>query len=81
MGAKINSKTHLLNKFLDFLISFLRVWLPSFQKVLIWPNKFLYIYKRYKKTQNFTLISNPLKKFEKNASKKFISKRTDSKSA
>jgi hypothetical protein len=27
-----------------------------------------------KKTQNFTLISNPLKKFLKNAQKKFMSK-------
>jgi histone H3/H4 len=30
--------------------------------------------KRYQKTQNFTLISNPLKKLLKNAPKKVISK-------
>jgi hypothetical protein len=30
--------------------------------------------KRYQKTQNFTLISNPLKKFKKKFTKKVISK-------
>jgi hypothetical protein len=29
MGAKMKSKTHLQSKFLDFLSSFLRVWLPK----------------------------------------------------
>jgi hypothetical protein len=45
---------------------FLRVWLQSFQKVMILPN-FLKIQNIYQKTQNFTLISNPLKKLLKNA--------------
>ncbi len=39
MGAKLKSKTHLLNMFFDFLSRFLRVRLQSFKKVLIWPKK------------------------------------------
>ncbi len=39
MGAKLKSKTHLLNTFFDFLSRFLRVWLQSLKKVLIWPKK------------------------------------------
>ena len=39
MGAKLKSKTHLLNTFFDFLSRFLRVWLQSLKKVLIWPLK------------------------------------------
>ncbi len=72
MGAKLKSKTHLLNAFFYFLSRFLCFWLQSFQKVLIWPKKIIFYknQKRYQKTQNFTLISNPLKKFS-----------TDSKSA
>ncbi len=35
MGAKLKSKTHLLNTFFDFLSRFLRVWLQSSKKVLI----------------------------------------------
>jgi hypothetical protein len=35
MGAKLKSKTHLLNTSFDFFSYFLRVWLQSFQKVLI----------------------------------------------
>ncbi len=72
MGAKLKSKTHLQNTFFDFLSRFLRVWLQSLKKVLIWP-KIFFIYKNQKrcqKTQNFTLISNPLKKLLKNAPKK-----------
>ncbi len=44
----------------------------KFQKMVIWPNKFFLgkNQKRYQKTQNFTLISNPLKKFLKNTQKK-----------
>jgi hypothetical protein len=30
MGAKLKSKTHLLNMFFDFLSRFLRVWLQNF---------------------------------------------------
>ncbi len=36
MGAKLKSKTHLQNMFFDFLSRFLRVWLQSLKKVLIW---------------------------------------------
>ncbi len=60
MGAKLKSKTHLRNTFFDFLSRFLRVWLQSLKKVLIWPKNF----------KNFMLISNPLKKLWKNAPKK-----------
>ncbi len=71
MGAKLKSKTHLLNTFFDFLCRFLRVWLQSLKKVLIWPKTFfLEKSKRRQKTQNFTLISNPLKKLLKNAPQK-----------
>ncbi len=72
MGAKLKSKTHLLNTFFDFLSRFLRIWLQSLKKVLIWHKKkfFLKNRKRCQKTQNFTLISNPLKKLWKNAPKK-----------
>jgi hypothetical protein len=35
MGAKLKSKTHLHNRFFDFLSRFLRVWLQSLKKVLI----------------------------------------------
>ncbi len=42
MGAKLKSKTHLLNTFFDFLSRFLRVWLQSLKKVLIWPKKFFF---------------------------------------
>jgi hypothetical protein len=63
MGAKLKSKTHLQNTFFDFLSRFLRVWLQSLKKVLIWPKKNFLAknQKRFQKTQNFTLISNPLK--------------------
>ena len=39
MGAKLKSKTHLQNTFFDILSRFLRVWLQSLKKVLIWPKK------------------------------------------
>ncbi len=72
MGAKLKSKTHLQNTFFDFLSRFLRVLLQSLKKVLIWPKKnfFWKNPKRCQKTQNSTLILNPLKKFLKNAPKK-----------
>ncbi len=70
MGANLKSKTHLQNKYFDFLSHFLRVWLQSLKKVLIWPKKL----NRCQKTQNFTLILNLLKKLWKNALKKVISK-------
>ncbi len=73
MGAKLKSKTHLLNTFFDFLSNFLRVWLQSLKKVQIRPKKifcFEKIKKMCKKTQNFMLILNPLKRLLKNAHKK-----------
>jgi hypothetical protein len=86
MGAKLKSKTHLQNTFFDFLSRFLphlqntffdflsrflRICSQSSQKVQVWPKKIvLKNRKRCQKTQNFTLISNPLKKLEKNAHKK-----------
>ena len=41
MDAKLKSKTHLQNTFFDFLSRFLRVWLKSLKKVLIWHKKIL----------------------------------------
>ncbi len=72
MGAKLKFKTHLLNTYFDFLSRFLRVWLQSLKKVLIWPKKIFFWknWKSFQKTQNFTLISNTLKKLWKNAPKK-----------
>ena len=63
-------------RFFDFLSRFLRVVLQSLKKVLIWPKNFFFSQyrKRCQNTQNFTLISNPLKKLLKNAPKKVISK-------
>jgi hypothetical protein len=37
MGAKLKSKTHLLNTFFDILSRFLGVWFQSLKKILIWP--------------------------------------------
>jgi hypothetical protein len=48
MGAKLKSKTHLLNTFFDFLSRFLRVWLQSLKKVLIWPKQ-IFFWKKSKK--------------------------------
>ncbi len=76
MGAKLKSKTHLLNKFFWFFEPFFASLALNFEKVLIWPLK-KFIWKNQKrclKTQNFTLISNPLKKLLTNAQKKVTSK-------
>jgi hypothetical protein len=48
MGAKLKSKTHLQNTFFDFLSRFLRVWLQSLKKVLIWPKK-IFVFEKIKK--------------------------------
>ncbi len=61
MGEKLKSKKHLQNRFFWFLSRFLRVWLQSLKKVLIWPKVFFSI-KKVSKTQNFMLILNPLLK-------------------
>ncbi len=52
MGAKLKSKTHLQNKFFDFLSRFLRVWLQSLKKVLIWPLKTFFFEKSKKVSKN-----------------------------
>ncbi len=51
MGAKLKSKTHLLNTFFDFVSRFLRVLLQSFQKVIICPKKNVN-QKRYQQSKN-----------------------------
>ncbi len=52
MGAKLKSKTHLQNTFFDFLSRFLRVWLQSLKKVLIWPKKNYFLKKIKKGVKN-----------------------------
>jgi hypothetical protein len=52
MGAKLKSKTHLLNTFFDFLSRFLRIWLQSLKKVLIWPKKKKCLKKSIKVSKN-----------------------------
>jgi hypothetical protein len=63
-----------IKKGFPFFAPFLHLWLQSLKKVLIWPKKIIFEKnrKRYQKTQNFTLISNPLKNFQKNVPKKVI---------
>jgi hypothetical protein len=67
MGAKLKSKTHLQNTFFDFLKGFLRVGFKVFRSANMTPKKFFFYKneKKISKTQNFTLISNPLKKLLK----------------
>ncbi len=66
MGAKLKSKTHLQNTFFDFLIPFLRIWLQSLKKVLIWPNIFFFKSKKVSKNADFESVE----KVVKNAPKK-----------
>ncbi len=70
MGAKFKSKTHLLNT-VGLLVfgAVLLVWVQSLEKVLTWPKK-CFNKKIYQKTQNFMLISNPMKKFFFNVQQK-----------
>ncbi len=72
MGAKLKSKTHLLNTFFDFLSRFLRVWLQSLKKVLIWPktNFFLKKSKKVSKNAEFYADFESVEKVIKNAPKK-----------
>ncbi len=76
MGAKLKSKTHLLNTFFDFLSRFLRVWLQSLKKVLIWPKKnfFEKIEKGVKKRRISRWFRIRWKNCEKMHQKKVISK-------
>ncbi len=52
MGAKLKSKTHLQNTFFYFFSRFLRVWLQSLKKVLIWPIKKILLKKSKKVSKN-----------------------------
>jgi hypothetical protein len=76
MGAKLKSKTHLQNTFLDFLSRFLRVWLQSLKKVLVWPKKFFFwkIKKGVKKCRISHWFRIRWKNCEKMHKKKVISK-------
>ncbi len=71
MGAKLKSKTHLLNKFFDFFSRFLRIWLQSLQKVLIWPKKIVFWKKSEKISKNaeFHADFESVEKVVKNAPK------------
>ena len=64
MGAKLKSKTHLQNMFFYFLSRFLRVWLQSLKKVLIWPKQ-IFLTKIQYGYQNF--VWKKSKKISKNA--------------
>ncbi len=72
MGAKLKSKTHLQNTFFDFLSRFLRVWLQSLKKVLIWPKNFFLLKKSKKVSKNaeFHADFESVEKVVKNAPKK-----------
>jgi hypothetical protein len=52
MGAKLKSKTHLLNRFFDFLSCFLRVWLESFLKSANMTQKIFVVEKIVKDIKN-----------------------------
>jgi hypothetical protein len=69
MNAKLKSRTHLRNMFLNLLSRFLRGWLQS-SKIANMTFTIFFLHKRYQKTQNFTLISNPLKKVFKKYTRK-----------
>jgi hypothetical protein len=67
MGAKLKSKTHILNTFLIFE-PFLDCLASKFSKSANMTPKKIFFDKNlkiYQKTQNLTLILNPLKKLEK----------------
>ncbi len=76
MGAKLKSKTHLLNTFFDFLSRFLRVWLQSLKKLLIWPKNFFFekIEKGVKKRRISRWFRIRWKSCEKMHQKKVIGK-------
>jgi len=74
MGAKLKSKTHLLNTFFLFFEPFFVCLASQFSKSANITYIFFFNQKRYRKTQNFTLISNPFKKLLKMHTKKVIGK-------
>ncbi len=77
MGAKLKSKTHLLNMFFDFLSRFLRVRLQSLQKVIICPPKNFCGTKSEKILKNAEVDADfeSVEKVLKNAQKKVKSKK------
>ncbi len=70
MGAKLKSKTHLQNTFFDFFSCFLRVWLQSLKKVLIWPKNFFFISKKGAKNAEFHADFESIEKVVKKCTKK-----------
>jgi|688.fasta_scaffold2247061_1 hypothetical protein len=65
MSAKVNSKTHLQNTFLNFLSRFVSICsVAKGANIPIVENQ-----EKVKRTQNFMLISYPLKQFLKNTPK------------
>jgi hypothetical protein len=73
MDVKLKSKTHLLNMFFLFFEPFFAHLASKFEKSANMTLKKFFFEKnqeRYQKTQNFTPISNPLKKFQKNEHEK-----------
>ncbi len=71
MGAKFKSKTRLLSTFFLFLALFFARLASKFEKSTNMANKKICLHqKKYQKTLNVMLISNPLNKFLKNAQKK-----------
>ncbi len=78
MGAKLKSKTHLQNMFFDFLSRFLRIWLQSLQKGLIWPKKKILGKKSKKISKNaeFHADFESVEKVEKKCNHKKITSKT-----
>ncbi len=70
MGAKFKSKTHLLDTFLSLAPLFARLASKFEKSTNMTFNKFLKKITKVSKTQNFTPVSNPLKKLLKNNSQK-----------
>jgi hypothetical protein len=70
MGAKLKSMTHLLNTFFDFLSRFCAFGFKVIKKCE-YEKKILFLSKKTSKTQNFKLISDPLKKLLKMHTKSY----------
>jgi hypothetical protein len=70
MGAKFKSKTHLLNRFVYFWRHFLRIWLQSLKKVLIWRTKFLFLNQKRIKNAEFHADFKSVEKVSKKCTKK-----------
>ncbi len=69
INAKLKSKAHLRNTFFDFVVPYLPGFASKFKKGKCDQNFFCKTLKKVSKTKNFTLISNLLKKYVKNAPK------------